>query len=65
MTESEANTAEQTTVGNYFISNYPPFSFWSAEDVPAIDEVLDAAPVDYRPLGIYTPIPFCRKRCDF
>jgi oxygen-independent coproporphyrinogen-3 oxidase len=22
---------KQTTVGNYFVSNYPPFSFWKPE----------------------------------
>lgn len=56
---------EQTTVGNYFISNYPPYSFWSADQRPAVDAVLAGPPVDDRPLGLYVHIPFCRKRCDF
>ncbi len=55
----------KTTVGNYFISNYPPYSFWSPEHLPAVDQVLAAPPIDDRPLGIYVHIPFCRKRCDF
>jgi len=32
---------EETTVGNYFVANYPPFSFWRKEDVSAVDEVLE------------------------
>lgn len=56
---------EQTEVGNYFISNYPPYSFWSPEKVPLAHEVLASKrPEDY-PLGIYFHIPFCRKRCHF
>ncbi len=61
MTES----AQPTTVGNYFVSNYPPFSFWVPEKVPAVAHVLARpAPRDV-PLGLYVHIPFCRKRCDF
>ena len=64
---SSANTGndEQTEVGNYFISNYPPYSFWSPEKVPLAQDVLSSKhPGDY-PLGIYFHIPFCRKRCHF
>jgi putative oxygen-independent coproporphyrinogen III oxidase len=61
---------KQTTVGNYFVSNYPPFSFWKPEFVPEVLAAMDAppAPPDGRPatpLGIYVHIPFCRKRCHF
>jgi len=59
------STSEKTKVGNYFISNYPPFSFWTPGELPAVDDVLRKAPVDDRPLGLYVHIPFCRKRCDF
>jgi len=56
---------EPTKVGNYFVSNYPPYSFWRPEHLPAVARVLDApAPADV-PLGIYLHIPFCRQRCDF
>ncbi len=56
---------EQTEVGNYFVSNYPPYSFWSPEQVHLADDVMARdAPADY-PLGIYFHIPFCRKRCHF
>lgn len=54
----------RTTVGNYFISNYPPYSFWNADALGALELRL-ATPSDGRPLGIYVHIPFCRKRCDF
>ncbi len=56
---------KQTTVGNYFVSNYPPFSFWKPEDVPDYRAALNQAPKPGTPLGIYVHIPFCRKRCHF
>lgn len=55
----------QTTVGNYFVSNYPPFSFWKKEDVSEISAAMDRAPKNETPLGVYCHIPFCRKRCHF
>ena len=27
----DAASEEQTEVGNYFVANYPPFSFWKPE----------------------------------
>ncbi|MEN9546822.1 MAG: hypothetical protein RLZZ356_1554, partial [Verrucomicrobiota bacterium] len=55
----------ETTAGNYFVANYPPFAFWSAEAIPAFHQALDQPPRDGVPLGLYTHIPFCRKRCHF
>lgn len=71
----------RTEVGSYFVANYPPFSAWSAEHVPAALDVLGTAAVgsalrtdtlakavrtaDPTPLGLYLHIPFCRKRCKF
>jgi oxygen-independent coproporphyrinogen-3 oxidase len=56
---------KQTTVGSYFISNYPPFSFWKPEFVPDFLAGLDQPPPPDTDLGLYTHIPFCRKRCHF
>ena len=56
---------EETTAGSYFVSNYPPYSFWTPEQVPAALEALDRAPAPGTPLGVYLHIPFCRKRCHF
>lgn len=56
---------KQTTVGNYFVSNYPPFSFWKQENLGDLYAALDRAPKPGNPLGIYLHIPFCRKRCHF
>src|SRR4051794_3939391 len=55
----------QTTVGNYFVSNYPPFSFWKPERVGELLVSLERPPAPDTPLGVYLHIPFCRKRCHF
>ena len=56
---------EQTEVGNYFVANYPPFSFWKPEHKDALHGILNSPqPVD-TDLGVYFHIPFCRKRCHF
>jgi oxygen-independent coproporphyrinogen III oxidase len=55
----------QTTVGNYFVSNYPPFSFWKPELVGELDVALNRAPRPGTDFGLYVHIPFCRKRCHF
>ena len=36
--------SEETTAGSYFISNYPPYSFWNAEHVAEAHAALDRAP---------------------
>jgi oxygen-independent coproporphyrinogen-3 oxidase len=61
----DAASDEQTEVGNYFVANYPPFSFWKPEYKNEVHEVLNSPrPVDTK-LGLYFHIPFCRKRCHF
>lgn len=57
--------AEQTTAGNYFISNYPPFHFWDAGTAAHLEELLQTPSPSETPLGVYFHIPFCRKRCHF
>jgi oxygen-independent coproporphyrinogen-3 oxidase len=54
----------KTTAGNYFISNYPPFSCWTAEEIPELLDVLCKTPQP-TPLGLYVHVPFCRQRCHF
>ena len=56
--------ATKTEVGSYFISNYPPFSQWSADQLGEVHAALDSPPADV-PLGLYLHLPFCRKRCKF
>ena len=63
MTTSTSQTS--TEVGNYFVSNYPPFSQWKPEFIPDAIEALDQPPRTADPLGLYLHIPFCRKRCKF
>jgi len=56
---------EETTVGNYFISNYPPYSFWTQDHVSEAHAALERPPAPGTILGVYLHIPFCRKRCHF
>jgi oxygen-independent coproporphyrinogen-3 oxidase len=57
--------SEETTAGSYFVSNYPPYSYWNAEEVAAAQAALDRPARPDAPLGVYVHIPFCRKRCHF
>jgi oxygen-independent coproporphyrinogen-3 oxidase len=60
------NTSQTSTaVGNYFVSNYPPFSQWKPEYVPEAIAALNESPRTEDPFGLYLHIPFCRKRCKF
>src|SRR3954470_24994094 len=56
---------EKTGLGNSFIANYPPFSFWKAASNPDAERAYHSPPRPGVPLGLYLHIPFCRKRCKF
>ena len=56
---------KKTEVGSYFVANYPPFSVWSGEHLPAVNKAFDTPPQNDARLGLYLHIPFCRKRCKF
>ncbi len=55
----------ESEVGSVFVSNYPPYSSWSADQLPHVHEALASAPRPDVDLGLYLHIPFCRKRCKF
>ena len=58
--------ASEADLGNVFVSNYPPYSRWSQEQVPVLQQALEEPPApDKSDLGLYLHIPFCRKRCKF
>lgn len=59
------NNQETTGLGNYFIANYPPFSFWKKEHIADALAAYHHLPSPGTPLGLYLHIPFCRKRCKF
>jgi len=61
----DRETREETKAGNYFIANYPPFSFWKEDDLPCVDSLLKSPVPGTAPLGLYYHVPFCRKRCHF
>ena len=54
----------KTEVGSYFISNYPPYSQWTGDQLDEVTNAMAAPPAEV-PLGLYLHIPFCRKRCKF
>jgi oxygen-independent coproporphyrinogen-3 oxidase len=56
---------ERTQVGSVFVSNYPPYSSWQAENVSEAHRALAEPPRPEVPLGLYLHIPFCRRRCKF
>ncbi|HKB42703.1 MAG TPA: coproporphyrinogen-III oxidase family protein [Gemmataceae bacterium] len=56
---------ERTGLGNYFVANYPPFSFWKPAHLPDARAALHSPPRPDTPLALYLHIPFCRKRCKF
>jgi oxygen-independent coproporphyrinogen-3 oxidase len=62
---NEVRQEEATGAGNYFVSNYPPYSFWTRDRVHQAHAALDRPPEPGTPLGVYLHIPFCRKRCHF
>lgn len=53
-----------TETGNYFVSNYPPFSQWNEAHIPDFMQAL-GQPAHQQPLGLYVHIPFCRQRCAY
>src|SRR5919109_2861685 len=59
-----STSTTKTEVGSYFISNYPPFSAWSSDQLADVRAAMHVPPADV-PLGLYLHIPFCRKRCKF
>ncbi len=72
MNDNDANhrldvisASEQTEAGNYFVSNYPPFSLWSTDHAQTAIDRFDQPGDEDVTLGMYVHIPFCRKRCHF
>jgi oxygen-independent coproporphyrinogen III oxidase len=62
---TSSGSEDKTEAGNYFVSNYPPFSFWGDDDLPCVESLLNSPKPGTAPLGLYYHIPFCRKRCHF
>ena len=66
MTQAPHQTQIETPeTGSYFVSNYPPYRYWSAEKATPLPRSLQEHPSPEVPLGIYVHIPFCRQRCHF
>ena len=65
VTDTPELLEDETKAGNYFVSNYPPYSFWSEQNRADALAALERSPAPNTPLGVYVHIPFCRKRCHF
>jgi len=63
--DAATDTEEKTEAGNYFVANYPPFSFWTPDHQKKVYDVLNSPRPEDTNLGVYFHIPFCRKRCHF
>jgi oxygen-independent coproporphyrinogen-3 oxidase len=65
LSDLTAPPPEPPEVGNLFVANYPPFSFWTGEELPRVLAALAAPPRPGTDFGLYLHLPFCRKRCKF
>jgi oxygen-independent coproporphyrinogen III oxidase len=64
MSDSIIAPPTETSVGNYFIANYPPFSSWKPEYITKFLHALSLPPKP-GPIGLYVHLPFCRQRCHY
>jgi len=62
---TDINLPVQTEAGNYFVSNYPPYSQWQAEQLPGFESALRDPDGPQGGLGLYVHLPFCRQRCTY
>ena len=63
--EPSARAREETTAGNYFVSNYPPYSFWTKEHVHDLTERLRAHPlVDAERVVSLSHVTYTRSEDD-
>ena len=60
-----ARFSGETEGGNYFVSNYPPFSAWSEGALESPPRAMTLSGSPEAALGVYVHVPFCRKRCHF
>ena len=61
----DRKTEEDTKAGNYFIANYPPFSFWNEKIFPAWTPCLIVHLRARRPLGCITMCRFAESGATF
>jgi oxygen-independent coproporphyrinogen-3 oxidase len=68
--DSNPAAVGEPITGNYFVSAYPPFFYWSETEAPAVLAAVQEPPTGQvtgatRPLGLYIHIPFCVQRCNY
>jgi oxygen-independent coproporphyrinogen III oxidase len=62
--KAASQSDQEPEAGNYFVSVYPPFSMWTAQQT---NEFIDrlGEPASAEPIGLYVHLPFCQKKCDY
>lgn len=63
--EWELRMPVETGPGNYFVSNYPPYSKWTSDWVGSYEDALRERSPGAGGMGLYVHIPFCRQRCMY
>ena len=61
----DRHTKAKTKVGNYFVSNYPPFSFWNEKDIPCVESMLESPSPGGCTTGYLLSCPFLQEALSF
>lgn len=56
---------KKTTAGSYFVSNYPPFSFWSADEADRVMQAIETPPDSRYSAGTVPAYPLLPQTLPF
>ena len=61
----DRETKEDTKAGNYFIANYPPFSFLNEKDIPMVGSLLNSPKTREGTIRVVLPCAFLQEALPF